>query len=597
MTLWERDKKNKNWILKVGLASCGIAAGGQKVYDTLSAELHNSGLKNVELKQTGCMGMCYSEVLVEVSSPAGGHVFYRNVTPDQVQRIVEEHLIGCKPVAEWVIPADEVDSLLSNQRRIVLRNCGLIDPESIDDYLEADGYKAIGEVLHSMSPQEVIDEITRSGLRGRGGAGFPTGIKWNFARKSPGSQKYVICNADEGDPGAFMDRSILESDPHSVIEGMLIASHAIGASEGYIYVRDEYPLAVRRLEIALDQARERGFIGENILDYNFNFNIEIRRGAGAFVCGEETALIMSIEGRRGMPNFRPPFPAQSGLWGKPTNINNVETFANVPWIILNGANAFNAYGTEKSKGTKVFALAGKVARSGLIEVPMGVSLKKIVFDIGGGTSSGLDFKAVQIGGPSGGIIPASLAEISVDYDSITQTGAIMGSGGLIVMDESTCMVDMAKFFLNFTQDESCGKCTFCRIGTLRMLEILDSITKGKGKKGDMERLEELAQGVKKASLCGLGQTAPNPVLTTLRYFRSEYEAHIYEKKCPAKKCQALITYEIISEKCPGCGLCAKYCPVGAVSGKRKQPYVIDSEKCIRCGLCMSVCRLGAIHVH
>jgi NADH-quinone oxidoreductase subunit F len=593
---WERDKKNGSWVVKVGLASCGIAAGGQKVYDALKAQLNDHSLKNVELRRTGCMGMCYSEVLVEVFPPQGRRVFYRNVTPEQVQRIVEEHIIGGEPVAEWVIPADEIDNLLSKQRRIVLRNCGIIDPESIDDYLGAGGYKALEKVLHNMLPREVIDEVTSSGLRGRGGAGFPTGVKWGFARKSRGSQKYVICNADEGDPGAFMDRSVLESDPHNVIEGMLIAGYAIGASEGYIYVRAEYPLAVKRLEIALAQARERGFIGDGILGSDFDFNISIRQGAGAFVCGEETALMMSIEGRRGMPNFRPPFPAESGLWGKPTNINNVETFANVPWIILNGADAFSAHGTKKSKGTKVFALAGKIARGGLIEVPMGISLKEIVFDIGGGTSMGLDFKAVQIGGPSGGVIPASLAETSVDYESITQTGAIMGSGGLIVMDESACMVDVAKFFLNFTQDESCGKCTFCRIGTLRMLEVLDRISKGEGKEEDIGLLEELAQGVKKASLCGLGQTAPNPVLTTLKYFRGEYEAHISEKSCPAKKCQALITYEIIPEKCPGCGLCAKYCPSDAISGEKKKPYLIDSEQCIRCGLCMSVCRLGAISV-
>ena len=594
---WERDRRNGSWAVRVGLASCGLAAGGQKVYDALSAQLNAHGLRNVELKRTGCMGLCYREVLVELAPPQGKRIFYKNVTPEQVQRIVEEHLIGGQPVAELVIPDDEIDSLLSKQKRIVLRNCGIIDPESIDDYIEAGGYKAIQTVLQSRSPREVIDEITRSGLRGRGGAGFSTGLKWGFARKSPGSQKYVICNADEGDPGAFMDRSVLESDPHSVIEGMLIAGYAIGASEGYIYVRAEYPMAIHRLEIALEQARERGFIGDGILGYDFDFNIGIRQGAGAFVCGEETALIMSIEGRRGMPRFRPPFPAQSGLWGKPTNINNVETLANVPWIILNGANAFNVHGTEKSKGTKVFALAGKIARGGLIEVPMGISLKEIVFDIGGGTSSGLDFKAVQIGGPSGGVIPASLADLPVDYESINQTGAIMGSGGLIVMDESACMVDVAKFFLNFTQDESCGKCTFCRIGTLRILEVLDRISKGEGAPGDIERLQELAQAVKKASLCGLGQTAPNPVLTTLKYFRGEYEAHINERKCPAKKCQALITYEIIPAKCPGCGLCAKYCPADAISGERKKPYVIDPEKCIRCGMCMSVCRLGAISVH
>jgi len=596
MVFSERDRKSRNWIIKVGLASCGIAAGGRKVYDAFSTLILNKGL-DIELKQTGCIGMCYNEVLVEISPPEGRHVFYKHVTPKQVERIVEEHLISGKPVTEWVIPAEEIDNLLAKQKRIVLRNCGIIDPESIDDYLDAGGYKAIEKVLHNMSPQEVIDEVTKSGLRGRGGAGFPTGVKWGFAKKSPGNQKYVVCNADEGDPGAFMDRSVLESDPHSIIEGMLIAAYAIGASEGYIYVRAEYPLAIQRLEIALAQAQEKGFIGENVLDSNFDFNISIRQGAGAFVCGEETALMMSIEGRRGMPRFRPPFPAQSGLWEKPTNINNVETLANIPWIIFHGANAYNIYGTVKSKGTKVFALAGKVARGGLIEVPMGITLREIVFDIGGGTSSGLEFKAVQMGGPSGGIIPASLADTPVDYDSVTETGAIMGSGGLIVMDESACMVDVAKFFLNFTQDESCGKCTFCRIGTLRMLEILDRITDGKGKDGDLELLKELAEGVKKASLCGLGQTAPNPALTTLRYYRDEYETHIYEKKCPAKKCQALITYDIMPEKCPGCGLCAKYCPTDAISGERKKPYFIDSEKCIRCGLCMSVCRLGAISVY
>jgi len=591
----ERDKKNRDWVITVGLASCGVAAGGDEAYDALSTKIRQKGL-NVELKQTGCMGMCYNEVLVEVTSPDGGRVFYKHVTAEKIDRMVEEHLIGGQPVTEWVIPEEEIDNLLAKQKRIVLRNCGIIDPESIDDYLAADGYKAIEKILCSMLPQEVIDEVTKSGLRGRGGAGFPTGVKWGFARKSPGSQKYIICNADEGDPGAFMDRSVLESDPHSVLEGMLIAGYAIGASEGYIYVRAEYPLAIQRLEIALAQAEERGFISEGVLGYNFDFDIRIRQGAGAFVCGEETALIMSIEGRRGMPRFRPPFPAQSGLWDKPTNINNVETLANIPWIILHGAETYNKYGTEKSKGTKVFALAGKAAHGGLVEVPMGITLKEVVFDIGGGTSSGLEFKAIQIGGPSGGIIPASLADTPVDYESITQTGAIMGSGGLIVMDETACVVDLAKFFLKFTQNESCGKCTFCRIGTLRMLEILERISNGESKEGDLELLEELAEGVKSASLCGLGQTALNPVLTTIRYFRDEYEAHIYEKRCPAKKCQALITYEIMPEKCPGCGLCAKYCPTGAITGERKRPYIIDEEKCIHCGLCMSVCRLGAVSV-
>jgi len=523
-------------------------------------------------------------------------MFYSKVTPDKVDRIINEHIVQGNPVTEWVIPQEELNSLLAKQKRVVLRNCGIIDPESLEDYLAADGYKALEKALNSMSPQDVIDEITTSGLRGRGGAGFPTGIKWGFAHKAQGTPKYIVCNADEGDPGAFMDRSVLESDPHTVIEGMLIAGYAVGASEGYFYVRAEYPLAIKRLEIALAQAREAGIIGENIKGSSFSFSIKIRQGAGAFVCGEETALLMSIEGKRGMPRFRPPFPANSGLWEKPTTINNVETLANIAWIVLHGASAFNSYGTEKSKGTKVFALAGKVAHGGLIEVPMGITLKEVVFDIGGGTSSGLEFKAIQIGGPSGGVIPASLADTQVDYESVTKTGAIMGSGGLIVMDEASCMVDITKFFLNFTQEESCGKCTFCRIGTLRMLETLRRIANGEGKEEDIGLLEELAHTIKRTSLCGLGQTAPNPVLTTIKYFRDEYEEHIRDHKCRAKKCQALITYEVIPEKCPGCGVCAKYCPTEAISGERKKPFVIDQEKCIRCGLCMNVCRLDAISV-
>ncbi|MDD5591240.1 MAG: NADH-quinone oxidoreductase subunit NuoF [Dehalococcoidales bacterium] len=587
--------KEEKWTIKIGLASCGIAAGARKVYDAFKTQLKDKSL-NVEIKQTGCMGMCYNEALIEIISPQNESTFYSKVTPDKVERIINEHIARSTPVTEWAIPQKELKGLMAKQKRVVLRNCGIIDPESLEDYLAAAGYQALEKVLNSMSPQEVIDEITTSGLRGRGGAGFPTGIKWGFARKAEGEPKYIVCNADEGDPGAFMDRSVLESDPHTVIEGMLIAGYAVGASEGYFYIRAEYPLAIKRLEIALAKAMEKGFIGENIKGSGFSFNIKIRQGAGAFVCGEETALLMSIEGKRGMPRVRPPFPANSGLWEKPTTINNVETLANVAWIILNGAGAFNSYGTEKSKGTKVFALAGKVAHGGLIEVPMGITLKEVVFDVGGGTSSGLEFKAIQIGGPSGGVIPASMADTQVDYESVTKTGAIMGSGGLIVMDESSCMVDITKFFLNFTQEESCGKCTFCRIGTLRMLETLKRIANGEGKEEDIELLEELAHNVKRASLCGLGQTAPNPVLTTIKYFRDEYEEHIRDHKCRAKKCQALITYEVISEKCPGCGVCAKYCPTKAISGERKKPFVIDQEKCIRCGLCMNVCRLGAISV-
>ena len=585
-----------NWIVKIGLASCGIAAGGQKVFDAFEELIEEKNL-DVELRRTGCVGMCYNEVLVEVFSPAGEYTCYGRVTPEDAGEIVESHIMGGRPADRLVIPAEDIDSFMSGQRRIVLRNCGVIDPESIDDYIAADGYRAIETVLSGTAPEAVISEITDSGLRGRGGAGFPTGVKWGFARDAQGSPKYVICNADEGDPGAFMDRSVLESDPHSVIEGLLIAGYAIGAEAGYIYVRAEYPLAIKRLEIALVQATARGFIGENILGRGFSFDIVIRQGAGAFVCGEETALMLSVEGKRGMPRIRPPFPAQEGLWGKPTNINNVETLANIAWIINNGASLYSAYGTEKSRGTKVLALAGKIARGGLIEVPMGTSLREIVFDIGGGISSGLGFKAVQLGGPSGGVIPAAMADTTVDYESISQTGAIVGSGGLIVMDESACMVDVARFFLHFTQDESCGKCTLCRIGTLRMLEILEKIAGGTGSPEDIALLEGLAAGVRKGSLCGLGQTAPNPVLTTLRYFREEYEVHINAKKCPAKKCQALITFEIVPDKCAGCGLCAKNCPAGAITGEKKKPHIIDPEACIRCGLCRSLCRFDAVVVN
>ena len=590
-------KANGSPIVKEGLSSCGVAAGGRGVYDALAAKLEDS---KVSLMQTGCIGMCYKEPLVEVLMPGDERYIYGDMTPEKAERIIEEHVFKGQPVKDWLLMVEgngtDIENPLEGQRRIVLRHCGIIDPESIDDYISVGGYEAIKKALGSMTQEQVIDEVIESGLRGRGGAGFSTGMKWRFAREAKGSPKYIICNADEGDPGAFMDRSVLESDPHSVLEGMLIAAYAIGADEGYIYCRAEYPLAVRRLKLAISLARERGLLGASILGSDFSFDLRIREGAGAFVCGEETALMMSIEGKRGMPRSRPPFPAQSGLWGKPTSINNVETFANVSWIISNGAKAYNSFGTEKSKGTKVFALAGKVARGGLVEVPMGMTINDIVFKVGGGTSSDLAFKAVQMGGPSGGCVPARLADTQVDYDSLSSIGAIMGSGGMLVMDESTCMVDLAKFFLNFTQDESCGKCVPCRVGTKRMLEILERITDGKGHDDDIEKLEGLADSIKRASLCGLGQTAPNPALTTIKYFREEYEAHIKDKTCPAKKCAALITYEVLADVCTGCMKCTKFCPTGAIAGEKKQPHVIDDAKCVRCGLCMDVCKFNSINV-
>lgn len=585
--------------ITVGLSSCGIAAGAGKVMEAFQHEVERRGL-DVILKRTGCTGMCYREPLVDVEVPGVGKFTYGGVTPDGVGRILEEHIQGGRPVEEWLVhaPARELpdDAYRSRQVRLVLRNAGVIDPESIEEYVSVGGYAALEKVLKDMTPEEVIYEIKQSGLRGRGGAGFPTGAKWDLARRQPGDVKYVIVNADEGDPGAFMDRSILEGDPHSVLEGLAIAAYAIGAREGYVYVRAEYPLAVKRLARAIADARARGFLGRNILGAGFEFDVHIKEGAGAFVCGEETALIASIEGSRGMPRLRPPFPAAEGLWGRPTNINNVETYANVPWIIANGAAAFAAFGTETSKGTKVFALAGKIARGGLVEVPMGTTLREVIYDVGGGVPGGGKFKAVQLGGPSGGCIPADQIDIPVDYESVTKTGAIMGSGGMIVMDDSTCMVDIARFFLKFTQDESCGKCTFCRIGTKRMLEILERICAGDGREGDIELLEELGRTVAASSLCGLGQSAPNPVLTTIKYFREEYEAHINEKRCPGKVCKALITYEIDPDKCTGCTLCARVCPVGAVRGEKKQVHTIDQELCTKCDACRKACKFDAVVV-
>ncbi|MDI6891996.1 MAG: NADH-quinone oxidoreductase subunit NuoF [Actinomycetota bacterium] len=581
----------------IGLGTCGIAAGAWDVWTAFEKELKKRKVK-AELKQTGCIGLCYREVLVDVVTPRG-KIAYGNVTPAMVSRIVSSHLIADKPIEDWIVLGDGYETsdtdFLARQYRIVLRNCGQIDPEVIEEYLATGGYKALEKVLREVPPEEVISIIKQSGLRGRGGAGFPTGRKWEFTRRAQGDKKYIVCNADEGDPGAFMDRSVLEGDPHSVLEGMLIAGYAIGADEGYIYVRAEYPLAVKRLRIAISQAREKGFLGKSVMDTPFSFDIKIKEGAGAFVCGEETALIASIEGRRGMPRLRPPYPATSGLWGKPTCINNVETLANVAWIVSNGAAEFAAIGTEKSKGTKIFAVTGKVKNSGLVEVPMGTALREVIFGICGGIKDDGEFKAVQIGGPSGGCLPAELLDITIDYESLTATGAIMGSGGMVVADQSTCMVDLARFFLDFTQNESCGKCVPCRLGTKRMLEMLTRITRGRTRDDDLELLETLARDVKVASLCGLGQTAPNPVLTTLKYFGHEYDVHIKERRCRAGVCTELVTYAIKDNLCKGCGVCVKHCPVDAISGARKEVHHIDESKCVKCGLCMEHCPFDAIN--
>ena len=575
----------------VGQGSCGIATGAKKTAAEFERLIAENNL-DVKVDVTGCVGTCYLEPIVDVYDDDGKLTRYVKVQPDKAAKIVEEHLKNGKAVEEQSITAED-EEFVTKQQRVVLRNCGVINPEEIDEYIAVDGYKAIEKVLASMSPEDVIEEIKVSGLRGRGGAGFPTWFKWNAAYQSQGKEKYLVCNADEGDPGAFMDRSVLEGDPHSLIEGMIIGGYAMGASEGVIYCRAEYPLAIKRLEIAMEQARSKGFLGKNIFGSSFSFDIRIKAGAGAFVCGEETALIASLEGERGMPRLKPPFPAQKGYWEKPTDINNVETLANVPWIIYNGGAAFGAMGTEKSKGTKVFALAGKIKKGGLVEVPMGLTLKDVIFDIGGGIKNDRQFKAVQMGGPSGGCIPADLIDTPVTYEDINKTGAIVGSGGMIVMDEDTCMVDMARYFLNFTRDESCGKCNYCRIGTKRMLEILERITEGEGKEGDIELLEELANKIKDGSLCGLGQTAPNPVLTTIKYFRNEYEDHIYKKKCTAGSCKALITFNI-TDACVGCTLCKRNCPVDAITGELKEMHVIDKEKCIKCGKCIESCKVGAI---
>ncbi|HHW45840.1 MAG TPA: NADH-quinone oxidoreductase subunit NuoF [Clostridiales bacterium] len=607
-----RDRVRKQFLpadntyrVVVGMATCGIAAGAKSVYDELVKVIKEKGLDNVTVSQTGCIGACQYEPIVEVYS-GDQRVTYVKITADKVDEIIYRHLMGGHPVEKYTIGAvlksGEDDNILSiedtafykYQKRVALRNCGIINPESIDEYIAFDGYQALIDCITKYTPEEVIEIVKASGLRGRGGGGFPTGIKWSLAAKNQADQKYVCCNADEGDPGAFMDRSVLEGDPHAVIEAMAIAGYAIGATQGYIYVRAEYPVAVKRLKIAIDQAREYGLLGKNILGTDFTFDLDIRLGAGAFVCGEETALMTSIEGKRGEPRPRPPYPAVKGLFGKPTILNNVETYANIPQIILKGSEWFASMGTEKSKGTKVFALGGKINNTGLVEIPMGTTLRQVIEEIGGGIPNGKKFKAAQTGGPSGGCIPSSKFEIEIDYDNLVNIGSMMGSGGLIVMDEDTCMVDIAKFFLDFTVDESCGKCTPCRIGTKRLHEMLEKITSGNATMEDLDKLEELCYYIKDNALCGLGQTAPNPVLSTLKYFYDEYKAHVVDRKCPAGVCKNLISYVIDDTKCKRCTACKRACPVQAIEGAVKQPHVIDQSKCIKCGACYEACKFGAV---
>ncbi|MEI6788189.1 MAG: NADH-quinone oxidoreductase subunit NuoF [bacterium] len=615
-----REKFNAKVRITVGSATCENAAGAPDVFKKVEELIKRHGLKDVTLSRVGCTGRCDMEPVVTVFSQRTTPVKYIAMTPDKVEKVFDSHILKAIPLKDLAMPnegtqntdfseerlwgdarlTDRFSSVFNDvhffgkQMRMTLRNCGVIDPEDMDEYIMVRGYQAAVKVLTDMTPNDVVNTVTKSGLRGRGGGGFPTGVKWNFALAQKNEEKYIVCNADEGDPGAFMDRSTIEGDPHTVIEGMIIGGYAIGARQGYVYIRAEYPLAIKRLEIAIAAARQAGFLGTGIFGTNWDFDIEIRLGAGAFVCGEETALIRSIEGERGMPRPRPPYPAASGLWGKPTVINNVETFANIPVVILDGPEWFSSIGTAKSKGTKVFALAGKVCNTGLVEVPMGTTLRDVVYGVGGGIRDGKKFKAVQTGGPAGGCLPESYLDTPVDYESLTAAGSMMGSGGMIVIDEDSCMVDVARFFLDFTQDESCGKCTPCREGTKRMLEILQRITSGRGVEGDIDKLLRLGDTIKRTSLCGLGQASPNPVISTIKHFREEYEAHIREKRCPAGVCAGLLTFSIISEKCIGCGACKRKCPVPCITGKPKEVHEIDQARCIKCGQCFEACKFDAV---